>query len=771
MYYSEFSYYYMKVLKKLSFFLVVIPLFFGLLILNSQNASAQNTNCSNGVTISGPSSSGIQKLGSSTKFTVQIHNLSPQANCTYTPTITDATNESGWTYRFATSTTATPQNSISLTVPSEGAKPLVITASPPTSWINNPSYNNSLKLGLKFNGNAVSTTKNIPYPTSYACNSAPSVSVNNSSGTGNQTTRSYQLQLVNKEAAGCPAKKFTVNSVNPTGWSTSFFASNGTSQLSLPISKGPGQSLNYVAKIKAPTNPRQGTYTIKALATNGTGKTTSTDLKFIINSDSNGGGGGGTGGGDNTQTNCIAPKLEITPLNREGRPGVEKQYTVKVTNQDGANCPASVEFTLTRNLPGDENTKWKGRFGSNKLTIEKGKSKSTTLFITSSPNASEGPKTITVKASRSNGKNKSQNITYKVLPKATNVTNPPTKKPTTPPTKKPTTPPTKEPTKGPSPSACVRKTPNLTIDPESRSTNPGGEVSYTVKVKNVDEGPCADRTLTLQRTLPNSNWTGSWTGDNSDFKIAKNVEKTFTLKVKSPNSASVGNKSITITLKNNSDQTVGTRNITYTVQGEITNPPDPDDEYTRLNFVLGVDGIGTTPRVPLGGNKNPDDITRNLNFKLYNAATNTLAHEVSNSSYPFNYNPDSEKFEATYDVLSSLLPDGTYNVFVEGSPFLITQYPGSVSVKKGQTTNLTSPNFYMITGNINNSDQSENKIDILDYNVLISCSIFSKSTVLCDSNNNYSKWSDLNNNGVIDQSDYTLWLREFANQQGAQLPN
>ena len=107
---------------------------------------------------------------------------------------------------------------------------------------------------------------------------------------------------------------------------------------------------------------------------------------------------------------------------------------------------------------------------------------------------------------------------------------------------------------------------------------------------------------------------------------------------------------------------------------------------------------------------------------------------------------------------------------MDGPQFLTTLYPGSVTINQGAQNNLKSDNFYLITGNINNNNQSENKIDLLYYNVFISCSIYAKSKSVCDQDANYAKYSDLNDDGKVDEDDYTLFLKEYSTQQGAILP-
>ena len=73
----------------------------------------------------------------------------------------------------------------------------------------------------------------------------------------------------------------------------------------------------------------------------------------------------------------------------------------------------------------------------------------------------------------------------------------------------------------------------------------------------------------------------------------------------------------------------------------------------------------------------------------------------------------------------------------------------------------------LIAGDVDNN----NILNINDYNILLSC--VSSPVVanidnhaLCNTNANYLKLSDLEDNGAVDQFDYNLFLREYAVQNG-----
>lgn len=550
-----------------------------------------------------------------------------------------------------------------------------------------------------------------------------------------------------------------------------------------------------------------------------------------------------------------APTLEITPNNRNGNPGDEKEYEVKVINKDKGTSCDPVDFVLSKErMPGSN---WTGKFDDNTLTNipKNGGSKTTKFKVKSANGAASGPKTITLGVKRQGQATaqKKVNTTYTVNNNA-----------------------------GPTPTLCNKNQPDFIVTPESITSAPGEEADYSIEIINKDTGTCTPKTLSLSAVFQNNDWQAFF-GKESPFDLDKGAKQITNVRIKSPANATPGTKKITLNIKNPNNTIVATKDINYvlpgvtptqcvqgnpefsispqtkngnpgeavtydltiknTDQGECTNrtfnltatPPSsewatsfsqesssfnpnetkninvtitspsntPVGEHvtvfkllennvdlgsivavynvleeqitpvpgnTYLNFRIGIDGIGSTPRVPIGGNKNPNNIWRGLNFRIYNTTTNTLSFTGTNIT--FNYNQDSEKFELLYDLPSvENLPNGSYNIYMNGPGFLTNQYPGSFSINQGQVTDLTSNNFYLITGNVNNSDLSENRIDLMDYNLMLSCSIYSQDRTACDQGENNQTYTDLNDDGIVNEDDYTLFLKEFANQQGVILPD
>src|SRR3989344_4925286 len=207
----------------------------------------------------------------------------------------------------------------------------------------------------------------------------------------------------------------------------------------------------------------------------------------------------------------------------------------------------------------------------------------------------------------------------------------------------------------------------------------------------------------------------------------------------------------------------GTVAPTPTTTPGATPTPTPTIPVGNTVFALsiGLDGLGTTgdnstPGDSSGSNRNPNRPSRNVRVEVFDGDDNPAA----NRSGTIIYNAGSGKFIGTIDM--GTLASGNYNVKVKSDGYLRRFIPGiHQNVTSGQTYNLPAVN--LVTGDITN----DNAINILDYNILISCSIFSvDNRALCNGNPQYAVLSDLEDNGVINQFDYNLFRRELSVQNG-----
>lgn len=188
---------------------------------------------------------------------------------------------------------------------------------------------------------------------------------------------------------------------------------------------------------------------------------------------------------------------------------------------------------------------------------------------------------------------------------------------------------------------------------------------------------------------------------------------------------------------------------------------------TSLSFVIGLDSIGTTgtSRVALfaQSNKDPQHPQRNFKVEVFDQ-NNVLVYQTSNI---VNYVAGADaanygKFVGTVNLEDSF-PTGFYTIKVSVEGYLAKQFPGTVIITKGQDNNMQLVN--LVTGDID----TDNTLSILDYNLLISCSIFAKTDAqktTCDSNPGFKKLANINDDGIIDQIDYSYFLQDYSIQSG-----
>ncbi len=181
---------------------------------------------------------------------------------------------------------------------------------------------------------------------------------------------------------------------------------------------------------------------------------------------------------------------------------------------------------------------------------------------------------------------------------------------------------------------------------------------------------------------------------------------------------------------------------------------------TVFVFNLGLDGIGSTgdnsnPSDGNGSNKNPLHKTRNINIQVFDSNNNLAAQKTGSVLY----NPSTGKFTGSVDLGSSF-ETGFYIVKVKSDGYLTKHISGIQNITASQTNQISYIN--LITGDINN----DNILNILDYNIFLSCSVFSSSQSTCNTNSSFKTLSDLNDDGSVDQNDYNLFIREVSTRVG-----
>ncbi len=189
-----------------------------------------------------------------------------------------------------------------------------------------------------------------------------------------------------------------------------------------------------------------------------------------------------------------------------------------------------------------------------------------------------------------------------------------------------------------------------------------------------------------------------------------------------------------------------------------TNTPAPTQtpiqNSTSLSITVKLHGIGTGGDVvnpSSTGNQNPVNPTRNITAEMYQASTNTKVADIAGT---VNYDSASGTFKGTLNAPSTITTNG-YNFRIKSDRYLITQLLG-VSITQNSIN--TIPTATLTAGDINSDDA----LDILDYNILVSCygaNGTAKPTSCINTNN---QAADLYDDGNVNFIDLNLWLREFS---------
>jgi len=197
--------------------------------------------------------------------------------------------------------------------------------------------------------------------------------------------------------------------------------------------------------------------------------------------------------------------------------------------------------------------------------------------------------------------------------------------------------------------------------------------------------------------------------------------------------------------------------------------PTPQTGNMTLAFSLGFDGIGAA-----GDHALPctafASCASNKNLKPDSSKTRDLTVSVLDQN-KVNKTPDL-KTTVTYDSSTGTFKGTTTFNLTPGNYTVKVKSPGLLAKTLVSIQNLVSgtnqiPTGNLTTGDIDTEGSSNNALDIYDYNVLISCSIYTGDNhEACNKNSDYMKLSDLNSDGVVDIIDYQLFLREVVVQNG-----
>lgn len=178
---------------------------------------------------------------------------------------------------------------------------------------------------------------------------------------------------------------------------------------------------------------------------------------------------------------------------------------------------------------------------------------------------------------------------------------------------------------------------------------------------------------------------------------------------------------------------------TLTPTPSLTPTPTLPSTPTLFSFNVKLPGIGQN------GNGNPNNMLRNVFVALLDKDNKKVGADVKGK---LSFEAGSGLFKGDVNF-GSIVPSGVYTVKLKMDQFLSKIVASKSAVTAGVTNTL--PQVPLISGDINN----DNKLDMLDYNILVSCF---GSKINSDGCGGKKVDADLNDDGLIDGIDYNLFI-------------
>lgn len=204
----------------------------------------------------------------------------------------------------------------------------------------------------------------------------------------------------------------------------------------------------------------------------------------------------------------------------------------------------------------------------------------------------------------------------------------------------------------------------------------------------------------------------------------------------------------------------------------MTSTPVPTGAgLTTLSFDLMLHGVGSAGDNPNPSgnslsNKTPLHPQRELKVEIYNSSNQI----VSSSSGKVNYDSRSGTFKGAI-ALGPEIKEGNYAIKLLTPRYLKKLIPGIRKLSPFKDNTITQ--VQMIAGDTN----TDNRLNILDYNAFLDCGYGVLNPLPIDDANSYfnkktcqihtpTAYIDVEDNGVVNSFDYNLFLRELSVQNG-----
>ncbi len=185
------------------------------------------------------------------------------------------------------------------------------------------------------------------------------------------------------------------------------------------------------------------------------------------------------------------------------------------------------------------------------------------------------------------------------------------------------------------------------------------------------------------------------------------------------------------------------------IQQPSPSKPPQNSSLALTLFLHGIGKSGDSANPKAVGNQQPKTTQRSVNLILFNS-NNT---EVARTQGTVIFNATEGNFIGTIAV-NEQLSEESYAVKVQIDKYLVRQVPGTVNLILGKTTEVES--LDLIVGDVN----SDNRLNVLDYNEIIDCYAGFKAARNCSTEKKSA--TDLDDDGKVDLYDYNLFIRELS---------
>ena len=301
------------------------------------------------------------------------------------------------------------------------------------------------------------------------------------------------------------------------------------------------------------------------------------------------------------------------------------------------------------------------------------------------------------------------------------------------------------------PSPTLQPVPTITFNANPTSVITNGSTTLTWSTTNATS------------CTASGGWTGTKATSGSQSSGPLTQSTTYTLTC----SSTGGSTSRTVNV------TVVTPSPTTTPIPTNTPIPTPTTAplSTTLNFRVSLHGVGSSgdnsnPTNSSTSNKNPLNPSRQLAVEIMDA--NNV--QILSTSATMTYQTATGDFRGNV-ALPTNFTSGSYLVRVKSGGYLRRLLFGNQQITQGTTNSLSA--VALVAADTDN----DNALTVLDYGTLLDCgygdldplpmtnpnSTYNSTACKAHSGRNFA---DVNDNGVIDRTDFNLYLREIAVQNG-----